>query len=311
LALFAFAATMGWLGWKVYRSQSAEKAQQEAAAKPKPAASAEQLSAEVEKRGDTQGEKTAKKPAEAGAKPATAANVKWYDAARADFTYGERNVSVGVQSVLFGIPRFLMGTEIDGSKEQCLLIALQIKNTSDREKAKYETWAARGKLSCVKLTDNLGKTYAEKSFGTQLADGQFAGATIEPGKTGEDLLFFEVPDKKQVRYLRLELPAANFGGQGMVSFEIPRAMLGRIRQVMIAEAAKQTAPGSATTGSIKPKVDLDDEINHPKRINLEAAPGGPVPMVFPDKPAGAGKGGSAFEVEVGKDKLDAGGREKK
>jgi hypothetical protein len=292
-ALFAVVAALGWLAWKVYRSQTADQARQAAAVKSKSGASAEQLSAEVEKQGIKQGA-TAKKPAAAEAKPVTPAKVKWYDAASADFTYGERNVSVGVQSVRFGTPQFLLGTDIDSSKQQSLLIALEIKNTSDQAKAKYETWAARGKPSCVKLTDNLGKTYAEKSFGTQLADGQFTGRTIEPGKTGEDLLFFEVPDKKQVRFLRLELPAANFGGQGTVNFEIPRAMLGRTRQAMIAEAAKRAASGGA-----KSDVDLDDEIAHPKGINLDLGPGGPASMVLPDK----GKGGSRFDDEVNKPKL--------
>ena len=78
----------------------------------------EQLSAEVDRGGDKQGKKTAKKAAESAAKPATAANVKWYNAASDDFTYGEKNVAVRVQSVLFGIPRFLIGNDVDRSKEQ-------------------------------------------------------------------------------------------------------------------------------------------------------------------------------------------------
>jgi hypothetical protein len=294
LVLFGIIAAMGWLAWKVYKSQTADLAQQQvaAAAKPKSAASSDQLSAEVERGGD----KAVKKAAEPAAKPPAAANLKWYNAANADFTYGEKNVAVRVQSVLFGIPRFLIGSDVDRSKEQYMLIAIQVQNTSDKEPLKYESWAARGKPSCVRLTDNLGKTYAEKSFGTPLADGQYAGGEIPPGKTGDDLLFFEVPDRRQVSYLHLELPATNINGQGTVAFEIPRAMLGRIRQMMMADAAKH--PSGAAP---KKKIDLDDEINHPLGLNLDAAPGAPAAAV-PGKPADAGKGGSAFEAEPAKEK---------
>jgi hypothetical protein len=93
------------------------------------------------------------------------------------------------------------------------------------------------------------------------------------------------------------MPAANIDGQGTVNFEIPRAMLGRIRQVMMAEAAKQPTSGLPK----KTKVDLDDEINHPMGINLDATPGAPG-TVTPAKPTEAGKSGSAFEVEPAKDK---------
>jgi hypothetical protein len=300
LILFAVMAVMAWLGWKVYKSQTADLAQQQAgaAAKPKSAASADQLSAEVERGGDKPDGKAAKKAAEPAAKAATAANVKWYNAANADFTYGEKNVAVRVQSVLFGIPRFLIGNDADRSKEQYLLIAIQVQNTGDKEPLKYESWAARGKPSCVTLTDNLGKTYAEKSFGTPLADGQYAGGVIRPGKTADDLLFFEVPDKRHVTYLHLEMPAVNINGQGVVPFEIPRAMMGRLRQAMMADAAKH--PASAAPAA-KTKADLDDEINHPKGIDLDTAPGVPAAMT-PDKPTEAAKSGSAFGVEPAKDK---------
>ena len=295
LVLFGIITVMGWLAWKVYKSQTADLAQQQvaAAAKPKSASSPDQLSAEVERGGD----KAVKKAAEPAAKPPAAANLKWYNAANADFTYGEKNVAVRVQSVLFGIPRFLIGSDVDRSKEQYMLVAIQVQNTSDKEPLKYETWAARGKPSCVRLTDNLGKTYAEKSFGTPLADGQYAGGDIPPGKTGDDLLFFEVPDRRQVSYLHLELPATNINGQGTVAFEIPRAMLGRIRQMMMADAAKHPSGAAA-----KKKIDLDDEINHPLGLNLDAAPGAPAAAAVPGKPADAGKGGSAFEAEPAKDK---------
>lgn len=295
LVLFGIITVMGWLAWKVYKSQTADLAQQQvaAAAKPKSASSPDQLSAEVERGGD----KAVKKAAEPAAKPPAAANLKWYNAANADFTYGEKNVAVRVQSVLFGIPRFLIGSDVDRSKEQYMLVAIQVQNTSDKEPLKYETWAARGKPSCVRLTDNLGKTYAEKSFGTPLADGQYAGGEIPPGKTGDDLLFFEVPDRRQVSYLHLELPATNINGQGTVAFEIPRAMLGRIRQMMMADAAKHPSGAAA-----KKKIDLDDEINHPLGLNLDAASGAPAAAAVPGKPADAGKGGSAFEAEPAKDK---------
>ncbi len=78
------------------------------------------------------------------------------------------------------------------------------------------------------LTDNFGNPYKRLSLdpGSQVP-GQISSATsIYPGKRLEDLLVFE-PPIENLQFLRLELPAAAFGGTGTLRLQIPKTMIRR------------------------------------------------------------------------------------
>jgi hypothetical protein len=76
------------------------------------------------------------------------------------------------------------------------------------------------------LTDDKGKAYriATRHDTIVKPAGQIDKEFIKPSQTLDDLLVFE-PVHDKVDYLRLALPAANLGGEGMLGFQIPGAML--------------------------------------------------------------------------------------
>jgi len=56
--------------------------------------------------------------------------------------------------------------------------------------------------------------------------GRTEQASLYPGKAQTDVLVFEEP-VTGVEYLNLELPAANFGGTGMIRLRVPASMVQR------------------------------------------------------------------------------------
>jgi len=78
-----------------------------------------------------------------------------------------------------------------------------------------------------RLTDNFGNSYRRVNFGpNERVNGQVRLEALHPGKSVGDLVVFEVPIDK-VEYLRLELPAGNFGGTGKLRLQIPKTMIRR------------------------------------------------------------------------------------
>jgi len=114
------------------------------------------------------------------------------------------------------------------SEDDLLAVNVEVLNTSATKKANYETW--RGKPFSIDrdtatMTDNFGNTLKRINFGfgTEV-DGAVDGAeSIYPGKLLSDILVFEAPIDGS-EWLRLELPAQNFGGSGNIRFEIPSDM---------------------------------------------------------------------------------------
>ena len=92
----------------------------------------------------------------------------------------------------------------------------------------YEPWAdLPGSPSKHEptLTDNLNHTYAQKNFGPgRKVVGRTEKYHLTPGRMVDEVLVFPVPPAK-VDYLRLQLPASAFGGEGEFRFQIPRSML--------------------------------------------------------------------------------------
>lgn len=115
------------------------------------------------------------------------------------------------------------------SEDKLLLIGLHLDNLSDAKKLDFRGFAGEqfdfSGESKPNLEDNLGNVYKRINFGaTARIVGQAQSESVYPGKSIDDLLVFEVPVDK-AKSLRLELPAAAFGGEGKLRIEIPAEMI--------------------------------------------------------------------------------------
>ena len=98
-------------------------------------------------------------------------------------------------------------------------ITLLLSNLTDTKKIDFTTW--RGKAFSVErdyatLTDDNGNEY-KRIDATELNYSD--GFSIYPKRAANDFLFFQPPVANR-KWLHLELPASNFGGSGMIRFEI-------------------------------------------------------------------------------------------
>jgi HEAT repeat protein len=103
-----------------------------------------------------------------------------------------------------------------------LQVRVRIENAGRRGVVTFEGWKPAGPTT-PRLTDNFGKAYRSVAPG-QRDTRASRPESIPPSKTATDLLAFERPGDR-VRFLRLELPAAAFGGQGSLGLEIPNVMI--------------------------------------------------------------------------------------
>lgn len=113
------------------------------------------------------------------------------------------------------------------SEDELLSVYVEVHNLSTSKKLSYETW--QGAQFSVRrdhatLTDNFGNAYKRINFGfgTEIS-GQVRSDSLYPNKSISDVLVFESPID-DTEHLDLELPADNFGGEGMLRFRIPRKM---------------------------------------------------------------------------------------
>lgn len=162
-------------------------------------------------------------PGAAGPSDAPAGR-RWVDASKDPIQRG--GVEVRVSSTEIGFPRVLQASGRPARpKRPCLLIAVELANTGVGQKSDYTSWGGNAPMSRqVKLTDNFGKTYAPKNFGSARIDGQLASAPIDVNERIHDLLVFEAPAER-AEFLMLELPAAAFGRPGALCFKIPSEMI--------------------------------------------------------------------------------------
>jgi hypothetical protein len=114
------------------------------------------------------------------------------------------------------------------SPEPLFLIRLEVRNKNQTRQIRYDAWANQtlGFLK-PKLSDDAGNQYQERSFAPARVVGQISGVagtpiveSVSAEKPATDILVFE-PPSNTARKLRLELPAQNVGGEGMVAFGIP------------------------------------------------------------------------------------------
>ena len=110
------------------------------------------------------------------------------------------------------------------SKDNLLTIVMQITNVSQTKKVDYRTWGAKSlsmRRDFAKVRDEYDNFYKRLDFGFgNKPTGRTEQASIRPGESMTDVLIFERP-VDAARFLHLELPGANFGGEGMIRFEIP------------------------------------------------------------------------------------------
>ena len=117
------------------------------------------------------------------------------------------------------------------SEDNLLMLKLNLLNTNPTKKVEYNSWSGKDisfDRDYASLRDNFDNSYKRISFGL----GSYPVGAVErvefiyPNKSVTDVLVFEVP-LDTMEYLRLELPAENFGGTGMLRLQIPKAMIKR------------------------------------------------------------------------------------
>ena len=155
---------------------------------------------------------------------------KWTDARKA-LRQGDVQVRIIGARVGTILVKDIFGDQRE-SKDAFLSIEIEIKNLSPVKKIDFQTWRGLG-ISLTEdnatLTDNYENTYKRVTFGEySIPVGGVRQESIYPGKSITDVLVFEVP-VDGIQWLHLKLPARNFGGKGMLRFEIPAGMIQRGR----------------------------------------------------------------------------------
>ena len=135
------------------------------------------------------------------------------------------------------VEKDVLRTPIEGAdtgittERPAVLIQVRVGNPSETIKLELKPWSKTSKSDALRLTDNYKNNYKPLSSSTSLLSlGGSSGGTesIKPVTSIVDTLAFEDPIAK-TEFLRLELPAENFGGQGVIHFQIPRSMIQGMR----------------------------------------------------------------------------------
>jgi hypothetical protein len=156
----------------------------------------------------------------AGSAFTPAGDAEWIDAASGAVQLGDARVRV--RAVEVGPVEFKDGPRKRVSKEKYLQITLRLNNVGVAQKLTYTSWAGANPAT---LRDQAGRVCRARTFAQGLeVVGHVPKATLAPGKFTDDVLVFE-PPAAGVEYLRLELPAAAFGGNGALRLQIPRSMI--------------------------------------------------------------------------------------
>jgi hypothetical protein len=154
--------------------------------------------------------------------------VEW---AAAETPVKQGDVQIQVKGVRVGkVPlKERIGDSSGESKDVLLMIDLEVANLGETKKLDYRSWGGRASSFGTRtaLTDNFDNKYKVVNFGfSSEVVGSVQSESVYPGKSIRDVLVFEEPIGK-VEYLNLELPAAQFGGEGMLRIRIPASMIQR------------------------------------------------------------------------------------
>ena len=181
---------------------------------------------------ENQGE--ARLPAEGNVPPRTTREPEWADAGKGAIRQGDLQVQISkisIGRVPLETRTGWLWVQDSWSQDNLLMIQLELLNTSPTRKLEYRPWSGKDisfERDYATLRDNLGNSYKRIGFGLRsLPVGAVEQSeSIYPKKSVTDVLVFELP-VDTAEYLRLELPAKNFGGTGMLRLQIPKAMIQR------------------------------------------------------------------------------------
>ena len=155
------------------------------------------------------------------AKPSVGNSAKWFDP-NTPLTLGDGRVKL-LKGFIGKVPLEHLGRASQSASE-LLSFSFEVTNLSDTRKMNYQPWS--GKLFQVDrnfatLKDNFGNNYKRIDFGigSHPTDAIEHNESLYPGKSLNDLLVFEVPIDN-AEWLDLELPAKNFGSEGVFRFRI-------------------------------------------------------------------------------------------
>lgn len=110
------------------------------------------------------------------------------------------------------------------SADKLLIITVVVSNISTGKKIDFSTWRGAdfsAGRDFASLSDDNQNGYKRIDLGMNAKPiGSVDSASIYPGKAITDVLVFEKPIDT-AKWVHLELPAKNFGGDGMIRFEVP------------------------------------------------------------------------------------------
>jgi hypothetical protein len=146
----------------------------------------------------------------------------WTDASRAALQQDRVRVQVAAVSVgpvKFAAPKGM-------SKESYVAVSLAIQHLGHGQSLTYIHWGAPGMQATPQPTlTQSGRKLDYRVFESDVVTGQIRqGQTLYPGKGIGDVLLFD-GSATPGEALRLELPAAVWGGRGALKFAIPAAMV--------------------------------------------------------------------------------------
>ena len=173
-------------------------------------------------RGDENAKQAKGMPYDGGA----AQSADWVDVSKLFWQRGD--VRVSLENIVTS-PVELKGPngEKQYSRDRVLQVRLRIANVGVVRKIDFRSWSERptAEIPAPRLIDSYDRSVPAKTFeaGWQPRE-RITGAGIFPGKSIEDLLVFELPEKNP-EFVRLELPAAAFGETENVKLHIPMSLL--------------------------------------------------------------------------------------
>lgn len=118
------------------------------------------------------------------------------------------------------------------SQDDLLIVKLTIANVNPVKKVEYHSWAG-GSISFgsdfASLKDNFGNNYKRITFGfgSSPLGAVEHSESIYPNKWVSEVLVFELPLDTAI-HLDLELPAENYGGEGVIRYRIPAKAIVRL-----------------------------------------------------------------------------------
>ena len=118
-----------------------------------------------------------------------------------------------------------VGRDRSTSKDDLLMITVELSNRSATKKLEYDSWSGADvafRRDYATIRDNFDNNYKRITFGLFSHPVGAAGRheSLFPGKSVSDVLVFEPPIDRAA-YLNLEMPAKNFGEEGMIRFRLP------------------------------------------------------------------------------------------